>query len=217
MSHTSSSSFNRYAGLAAILAALVGLLYSVAFVVLQNALLYSLCLMLGGLLSVVALVALFERLGEVDSDVALLGLILGAVSALGATIHGGYDLAIALNPPSDAPAALAALPSQIDPRGLLTFGVAGMALFVAGLLMRRSARFGSGFTALTFLLATLLVIVYLGRLVILTPSNPLVLVPAAITGFIVNPLWYAWLGVQLRGTSSAAEGRQESLVASGAQ
>jgi len=83
--------------------------------------------------------------------------------------------------------------------------------------MRRSARFGSGFTALTFLLATLLVIVYLGRLVILTPSNPLVLVPAAITGFIVNPLWYAWLGVQLRGTSSAAEGRQESLVASGAQ
>ena len=71
MSHTSSSSvFNRYAGLAAILAALAGLLYSVAFVVLQNALLYSICLMLGGLLSVVALVALFERLGEVDSDVA---------------------------------------------------------------------------------------------------------------------------------------------------
>ena len=218
MSHTSSSSvFNRYAGLAAILAALAGLLYSVAFVVLQNALLYSICLMLGGLLSVVALVALFERLGEVDSDVALLGLILGAVSALGATIHGGYDLAIALNPPGDVPASLAALPSQIDPRGLLTFGVAGLALFVAGLLMRRSSSFPRGFTALTFVLATLLVIVYLGRLVILTPSNPLVLIPAAVTGFIVNPLWYAWLGVQLRGRSRAAGNQQESLAASGVQ
>ncbi|MEZ4768954.1 MAG: hypothetical protein R2844_11080 [Caldilineales bacterium] len=218
MSHVkSSSSFERAAGLAAILAALVGLLYSVAFVVLQNALLYSLSLTVGGLLSVVALVALFERLGEVDSDLALLGLILGGVSALGATIHGAYDLAIAINPPADVPAALALLPSQIDPRGVLTFGVAGLAVFVAGLLMRHSPRFGRGFTALTFVLAALLVIVYLGRLIILTPSNPLVLVPAAITGFIVNPIWYAWLGVQLRRTSQAAEDRQSPLAAAGAQ
>ena len=225
MSYTkSSSSFERAAGLAAVLAALVGLLYSLAFVVLQNALLYSLCLMLGGLLSVVALVALFERLGEVDSDLALLGLILGSVSALGATIHGAYDLAIAINPPADVPAALAALPSQIDPRGVLTFGVAGLALFVAGLLMRHSQRFGRGFTTLTFLLAVLLVVVYLGRLVILAPSNPLVLIPAAITGFIVNPIWYVWLGVQLRGTErSSAElaasqlGPQTSEVAGAAE
>lgn len=215
MSHTSTSSvFNRYAGLAAILAALVGLVYSVSFVVLQNSLLTSVCLMLGGLLSVVALVALFERLGEVDAQVAMLGLILGGVSALGATIHGAYDLAIVLNPPGDVPAGVAALPSQIDPRGVLTFGVAGLSLFVAGLLMRRSIHFGRGFTALTFVLAALLVIVYLGRLVILTPSNPLVLIPAAITGFIVNPFWYAWLGVQLRGTSSAAEEQHELLAAS---
>lgn len=224
MSHVKSSSFNRYAGLAAILAALIGLLYSLAFVVLQNALLYSLALMLGGLLSVVALVALFERLGEVNADAALLGLILGAVSALGATIHGGYDLANAINPPGDVPAALAALPSQIDPRGLLTFGVAGLSLFIAGLLMRHSARFPRSFTALTFLLAALLVVVYLGRLVILSPANPLVLIPAAITGFIVNPLWYAWLGVQLRGSErSAAElaaaqlGPQTSEVAGAAE
>jgi hypothetical protein len=192
------STFDRTAGLAAILAALVGLLYSVAFVVLQNALLYSLCLMIGGLLSLVALVALFERLGEVDAKVAMLGLMMGSVAALGATIHGGYDLANVLNPPGALPDGVAALPSQIDPRGLLTFGVAGLAVLLAGGLMRRHQQFSRSFTALTFLLGVLLIVVYLGRLIVLTPTSPLVLLPAAVTGFVVNPLWYLLLGLALR-------------------
>lgn len=192
------SSFDRWAGLAAVLAALAGLLYSIAFVVLQNALLYSLCLMAGGLLSLVALVALFERLGEVDAKVAMLGLMLGTVAALGATIHGGYDLANVLNPPAALPEGVAALPSQIDPRGLLTFGVAGIAVLIAGGLMRRHAAFARSFTALTFLLGALLIVVYLGRLIVLTPTSPLVLLPAALTGFVVNPLWYLLLGLALR-------------------
>ena len=83
--------------------------------------------------------------------------------------------------------------------------MAGLSLFIAGLLMRHSARFPRSFTALTFVLAALLVIVYLGRLIILTPANSLVLIPAAITGFIVNPLWYVWLGVQLRGSERISE------------
>lgn len=196
--------FQRTAGLAAILAALVGLLYSVSFVVLQNALLYSLCLMIGGLLSLVVMVALFERLGEVDAQVAMLGLMLGAVSALGAAIHGGYDLANVLHPPADLPAGVAALPSQIDPRGLLTFGVAGLAVLIAGGLMRRHPWFSPGFTALTFGLGALLIVVYLGRLIVLTPTSPPVLLPAALTGFVVNPLWYLLLGLSLRRDEAAA-------------
>ncbi len=188
-----STTFGRTAGLAA----LVGLLYSVAFVVLQNALLYSLCLMLGGLLSVVVLVALFERLGEIDAQAAMVGLTFGAAAALGATIHGGYDLANILNPPGVVSEGVAALPSQIDPRGLLTFGVAGLAVLIAGLLMRRHPVFGRGFTALTFLLGALLIVVYLGRLIVLTPTSPLVLLPAALTGFIVNPFWYLLLGLKM--------------------
>ena len=43
-----------------------------------------------------------------------------------------------------------------------------------------------------------MIVVYLGRLIVLTPSNPLVLLPAAVTGFIVNPLWYLLLGLSLR-------------------
>lgn len=197
--------FQRTAGLAAILAALIGLLYSVSFVILQNALLYSICLMIGGLLSLVVMVALFERLGEVDAQVAMLGLMLGAVSALGAAIHGGYDLANVLHPPADLPAGVAALPSQIDPRGLLTFGVAGLAVLIAGGLMRRHPRFSPGFAALTFVLGGLLIVVYLGRLIVLTPASPLVLLPAALTGFVVNPLWYLLLGMNLRRDETVAE------------
>ena len=144
----------------------MGLLYSLAFVVLQNALLYSLCLMLGGLLSVVALVALFERLGEVDSDLALLGLILGGVNARWAQPSTAPTIW-----PSRSTRQRTLRPRWLrcparSTRGVLTFGVAGLALFVAGLLMRHSQRFGRGFTALTFLLAVLLLVVYLGRLVI---------------------------------------------------
>jgi hypothetical protein len=42
------------------------------------------------------------------------------------------------------------------------------------------------------------VIVYLGRLVILVPTNPLVAIPAGLTGAIVAPVFYIWLGLELR-------------------
>jgi hypothetical protein len=111
--------FERFAGLAAILAGLSGFLYSVSFVILKNTLLSGLFLMLGGLLTTVALVALFDRLGDTESTFALFGLILGAVSGLGSAVHGSYDLANAIRPAGALPAGLDALPSQIDPRGFL--------------------------------------------------------------------------------------------------
>ncbi len=141
--------------------------------------------------------AVIEELA-VDAKVAMLGLMLGSVAALGATIHGGYDLANVLNPPPALPDDVAALPNQIDPRGLLTFGVAGLAVLIAGGLMRRHSHFSRSFTVLTFLLGVLLLVVYLGRLIVLTPTSPLVLLPAAVTGFVVNPLWYLLLGLSLR-------------------
>ena len=192
------TTFERLAGVSAILAGAVGLLYSVSFVILRNGLLSALFLLLGGLLSLVALVALFNRLSEVDPGVAILGLILGSAGALGAAVHGSYDLANAINPPSANALALADLPSQIDPRGFLTFGAAGLALFVAAYLIGHDARMPGYLAPLTYVLAVLLLIVYLGRLIVLNPASPLVLLPAALTGFIVNPLWYVLLGLALR-------------------
>jgi len=49
-----------------------------------------------------------------------------------------------------------------------------------------------------WLLATLLVIIYVGWLTILNARNPVILIPALLTGFLVNPAWYIWLGTALR-------------------
>ncbi len=188
-----STSFERFAGACAILAGASGFLYAVAFVVLQNVLLSGLFLMLGGLLTTVALLAVYERLRETDASFALLALVLGIAGALGSAVHGGYDLANAVNPPASLPD----LPNPVDPRGLLTFGVAGIALFVVGWLIGRGGRFPRGLGYLAYVSAVLLLALYLGRLIVLDTTNPVILVPALLNGFLVNPIFYLWLGLAL--------------------
>ena len=200
-----SASFERFAGFAAILTGIVGILYSFSFVVLVvggkapelGVLLSSLFLMLGGLLSSAALVAVFNRVCETDPAPAIWGMLLALIGALGSVIHGGYDLANAIHPPASNVPGLADLPSQMDPRGLLTFGIAGIGLFVLAGLIRRSDHFPKSLGTLGYGLAVLLVVIYLGRLIILSPTNPVVAVLILVTGFIVNPAWYIWLGTAL--------------------
>jgi hypothetical protein len=167
-----STSFERFAGTCAVLAGVAGFLYAVAFVVLQNVLLSGLFLMLGGLLSTAVLVAVYDRLRETDASFALWALLLGIAGALGSAVHGGYDLANAINPPPSIPD----LPNPLDPRGLLTFGVAGAALFVVAWLILRGGRFPKGLGYIAYLSAVLLVALYLGRLVILEPTSPVMVV-----------------------------------------
>ena len=118
----------------------------------------------------------------------------GLAGALAATLHGGYDLANAIHPPDQA----SSLPSAIDPRGLGTFGIAGIAMLAFAYLMGRDASFPRNLSYLGYLSGALLIVIYLARLIILSATSPLVLLPAAIEGFIVNPAWYVWLGFALR-------------------
>jgi hypothetical protein len=186
---------DRFAGVCAMLAGITGFLYSLSFVLLKNNLLIDLCLMVGALFVIPALTGLYSRVKEVEGTVALLAWILGIVGALGALIHGGYDLANVINPPA-AGSTIASLPSAIDPRGLLTFGMAGLGYAgFAWVIGRSGMPRWSGYLA--YLLAIMLVVLYLGRLIILDPKNPLIVVDGGLTGFIVNPLWYLWLGVIL--------------------
>ena len=189
-----SASFERFAGACAIFTALTAFLYAVAFIVLQNELLSGLFLMLTGLFSTAALVAVYERLRETDAPFALFALLLGIGGALGSAAHGGYDLANAINPPLSAPVDL---PNPVDPRGLLTFGVAAIALFVVAWLIVRGARFPKGLGYLAYVSAVLLLVLYLGRLIIFDPTSPLIVVPALLNGFLVNPIFYLWLGLAL--------------------
>src|SRR5262245_6615365 len=194
------ASFERFGGICAILAGIGGLLYAIAFVIISRSapalggLLSALFLTLNGLLSSSALATLYQRLRSANPTAALWALLLGSAGALGAAIHGGYDLANALTPPSTLNADL---PSQIDPRGLLTFGVAGIALLVNAWLIAKDGAFPRSFGYLTYVLAALLLFIYLARLTILSPANPLLLVPVLLSGFLVNPAWYIWLGLTL--------------------
>jgi hypothetical protein len=185
------TSFEKLAGWGAFLAGASGFLYSTAFIVLRNNLLSALFLLLGGLFSIPALTELYQRLRGTEGGFALLGLLFSLSAALGSAIHGGYDLANALHPP----AALSTdLPNPIDPRGLLTFGLAGLGLFLLAWLMARDMSFPKGLAYLGYVSAALMVILYLGRLVILQATSPAIVIPALLEGFVVNPLWYAWLG-----------------------
>ena len=188
------TSFEKFAGWGAILAGLSGFLYSISFIVLQNELLSALFLMLGGLFSTSALTAIYQRLRGTENGFALLGFAFGLSAALGSAIHGGYNLANAIHPPASS---IAGLPSAIDPRGLLTFGVAGLGLFILSWLMTQEMRFPKGLAYLGYLSAILMIILYLGRLIILQATSLVIVIPALLEGFIVNPLWYVWLGLTL--------------------
>ncbi len=215
--------YERFGGLCAIIAGAGGLAYSISFVIISrsapdvSAVLSPLFLMLGGLLASAVMLALYQRLRETEATFALWAALLGVVAALGSTVHGGYDLANAINPPSVGDSLqnqLNNLPSQVDPRGLLTFGVSGIAFLILSWLILRGGQLPKALGYLGYLLGALLILVYLGRLIILSPSNPALLGAAGLTGFLISPLWYIWLGVTLwRGQNS----RQSAPAAQPAQ
>lgn len=198
--------YERLAGIGAFAAGIGGLVYSVAFlggVVAGKApelgiTVASIALMAGGFLSVMVLVALYRRLLDSAAAVGLLGLMLVAVGATGAMVHGGYDLAVTLQPPVTDVLAEAQLPHPMDPRGLLTFGISGLGLLVIAMQSRRSATLPANLATLGVAVGLLLIVVYLGRLIVLDPTNLLVAVPAGLTGLILSPAFYIWLGVELR-------------------
>jgi hypothetical protein len=189
-----SDSYQRFAGVCGVLAGVSTLGYAVAFIVLASVPLSSVALLATGLLGTVVLVAVYEKLRVVDDSFALWALVLALAGALGAALHGGFDLAGALHPYT---AADANAPSAIDPRGLLTFGVSGIGLGVLSWLILRGGELPKALGYLGFLVAALQIILYLGRLVVLDATSPVIVVPALLAGFIATPIWYAWLGVSL--------------------
>lgn len=195
------TSFTRFAGICAILDGLAGFCYAVAFLIIVRSapdvgvLLSGLFLLLSGLLSSAVFVSLYHKLMTTEGGYALWAMLMGVVSAAGAAIHGGYDLANAINPPANL---TADLPSQIDPRGLLTFGFASIAIYMIARLMGHTPSFPTGLSRLGYVLALLLAVLYLGRLVLLDPTNPVIVTAAVLNGFFVNPAWYIWLGLTLR-------------------
>jgi hypothetical protein len=194
------ASFQRFAGYCAIATGIGGFVYSVAFVLLSRANanlgvgLSWLILLIGSLLAMPVLLALYEHLAEIEAPVGLLALLFAVLGFLGAIMHSGYEIANIVHLGSSPSSNLA---SQVDPRGLLTFGVTGLGLLLFGWLMGKSPRYSSGLSRLGLLTGVLMIVVYLARLTIYSPTNPLVLLGAGLTGFIVSPLFFVLLGRSL--------------------
>ena len=205
---TPSDDFERFAGYTAVAVGIGGLAYSIAFVTFLEsgstgaAKLSSLLLMLGGVVSIPFLLALYSRLRVVDGGFAAVALAFGILGAAGAAIHGAYDLANFIKPPG---AVQGNLPNAVDPRGLATFAFSGLAVLTASWLILRGGGFPRRLGQLGVLSGLLLIYVYLGRLIILNPKNPALLAAAVLSGFIVNPLWVGWVGVTLLGSTRARQ------------
>jgi len=198
-------SFDRAAGWAAVASAALGVLYAVAFLLLHDAALSALCLLLGALASTTVFVALHGRVSASAPPAALWALLLATLGALGAMAHGGFDLANALHPPAGANPDL---PSAVDPRGLLTFGLSGLGTLAFAVLLARDTRTPRAVGWLGTLSAALSLALYVGRLVVLDPASPLIALPALADGFVVSPAWYVALGVLLMRRPNAAAHRR---------
>lgn len=182
--------FERLAGWAGIVTGVVGAGYAVSFVILKTTTLSALFLLVAPLVSTLVLVALYGRLRRIEPGLALWVLVIGIASAVGASVHGGYDLANALHVPSTS----SDFPSAIDPRGLLTFGGSGLALLAASWLIARTRDFPSWTPPTAFVLSVALILTYLARLIVLDANSPLVLAPALVAG-VLSPILYLGIGL----------------------
>lgn len=205
-----SRAFERFAGWCALLAALAGVVFTVAFaIVVRDGHRWAqwvswTTLLAGGLLTIPVMTALYALVAREEPQFALVGYVLGVAGALGAVVHGAYDVSVLANPP---PAPGPGLPSGIDPRGLMTFGVSGLALLVFGFLLQRSGRLSAPLGPLALLGGALLVVVYVGRLTVLNPKANVIRLAALVSGLVVVPAFYALVGRTLLGGEPAGPAR----------
>ena len=85
----------------------------------------------------------------------------------------------------------------MDPRGLLTFGTTGLALWLFAWLIVKSGHLPKALGYLGYLVSALQIVLYLGRLIVFDAKNPIIVIPALLAGFVATPIFYIWLGVSL--------------------
>jgi len=175
----------------AYLAGIFAFAYAYAFVLAQSPFWSAVFLLLTGLFAVKIMAVLYRQLRDREETLALIALLFGVAGTFGTLIHGGYDLATVLAPPANVFTDVA---NQVDPRGLLTFGLTGIGVAMFSWLMGEQKAFPVGLQRWGYLSAALLVIIYLARLIIVSPAHPFLFYPVLLEGFLVGPVWYLWIG-----------------------
>jgi hypothetical protein len=190
--------FDKFAGISAILAAGVSVLYGVFFALAlrgseTTATPSAVLLMVSGLLGIVVVCALYLLFKNLDAGFALLAVVLGVLGAGGAFVHGAYDLSTLVGPGE----VVATGVNAIDPRGVLVFGISALSVLIFARLIVIGTRLPLKLGWIGYGLAGLLLLLYLGRLLVLDPSQPVLRLSAILAGFVLNPLWNLWIGVEL--------------------
>jgi hypothetical protein len=184
--------FQRFAGWCAVSAAALGVSFTATFAAYVREGYHwaqwasSIALMLVGVVTVPVLLALHERLRDAEPQFSVLGLVTGIAGALGATVHGAYDVAVLTKPPGTA----TDFPNQVDPRGFATFALAAAALAIFGWLALRSEELPRRVGQLALATSALLLVVYLGRLITLDPNTNVIKASALLVGLVVSPAFY---------------------------
>jgi len=191
-----SAGFERFAGFCALFVGLGALVYAILFITIvegnDETEPWFAILLVGAIVTVPVMVALYFRLRAFDQAAALTALVLGLFGAIGGILHGGYELAAIVTPPNEGyyPGV------ESVTKGVLRYLVAGLALLLIAWLVWASALLPRGIAYLAGVGGVLLVFIYVGRLFdFITPGDYVSLIPPIVYGFLVHPLLYGWIGL----------------------
>jgi hypothetical protein len=191
--------FDRFAGVCAIITGLSSVLYAVFFLLVKgqlNTYLPSIFLALGGFLGLPPLIAVYQWVRRTEEGFALWALLLAAVGYLGTATHAIFGLAAVM--PKSLNVGSAKDLNQADPRGFLAFFVTGVAVLVFAWLIQRSGAFPVELAYVGYVLGASVILLFLGNLVTGTnTSSLLVLIPGAVASLLATPAWNLWLGLRL--------------------
>jgi hypothetical protein len=195
----SALTFDRFAGVCAIIAGLSSVLYAVFFLLVKGSLntyLPPIFLALGGFLALPPLVVVYQRVRRAEEGFALWALLLATVGYLGTATHAIFSLA-AVTPKSIDIGSAKDL-NQADPRGFLAFFVTGVAVLVFAWLIQLTGAFPVELAYVGYVLGVSVILLFLGNLVTATnTSSLLILIPGAVASLLAVPAWNLWLGLRL--------------------
>jgi hypothetical protein len=205
------NTFTRLARSSAYATALVGIVYSIAFVtVVERGTRWAewtaaVALTAGGIIALPVLVTVTGLLGESRETAgpARLALTVGGVAAVMTSLHGAYDLAALAKPL----AATAGDVSPVDPRGFATFALSGIAVTVIAVLARNDARFPRWVGSVGCVLGVALVATWLGRLAVLDPTSVWLRLTTSVAA-VLNPVAYIGFASACRAPRRLVDGQR---------
>lgn len=200
------SDVNKFGGYSAILVGALSILYAIFYLVIARQAEYLgilgswFILALSGIFTSAAYVGLYRRVSSSNEGYALWALLLGVGASFATLQHGVYQtlLVSGIRPADetvkDAIDLVQQIPSQVNPAGLATFFMVGLAIFLFNWLIVHSGALPRSLGYLGIFNAVLLTILFIASA---NDLQLLILISGGLTSVIVGPIWWIWLGLVL--------------------